>query len=257
LRELGVLKIEDLAARFNENSLSELKRPWGAREQKVGKKAKGILLQAKAMLENNEIVVRKPDIPLSKNYVMFDLEGLPPHLDELDKIYLWGMQVFGERPSKFIYSLAETGVDGDSKGWENFLKIAEKIFTEYGDIPFVHWAGYEKTKMKTYVERNGDIDGIAGRVIANLCDLLSITKAAVVLPQPSYSLKVVEKHIGFERTQEEYGGDWSIAKYIEAVETEDEEKRRAIMDEIIKYNEEDLQATWAVFKWLRSRFRFQ
>ena len=27
----------------------------------------------------------------------------------------------------------------------------------------------------------------------------------------------------------------------------------AIMNEIIKYNEEDLQATWAVFEWLRNK----
>ena len=26
-------------------------------------------------------------------FVMFDLEGLPPQLDELDKVYLSGMQV--------------------------------------------------------------------------------------------------------------------------------------------------------------------
>jgi uncharacterized protein len=253
LKELGVLTIKELSARYNETNLSELKRPWGSREQKVGKRAMGILLQAKAMLENKEIVVQKPDIPLSKNYVMFDLEGLPPQLDELDKIYLWGMQVFGEKPNSFLYSLAETGNDRDRKGWKDFLRIAEMIFAEYGDIPFVHWANYEKTKMKTYVERHGDIDGIADKVLTKLVDLLPITKDAVILPQPSYSLKVVEKHIGFKRTQEECGGDWSIAKYIEAVETEDEEKRKAIINEIIKYNEEDLQATWAVFEWLRNK----
>jgi predicted RecB family nuclease len=251
LRELGVLTIKELATKYDEASLSELKRPWGAREQKVGKKAGGIILQAKAMLENKEIVVNRPDIPASKNYVMFDLEGLPPQLDELDKIYLWGMQVFGERPSGFQHSLAETGSEGDRKGWEDFLNIARKIFADYGDIPFVHWANYEKTKINTYIKRYGDIGGVAERVLANLVDLLPITKDAVILPQPSYSLKVVEKHVGFKRTQDEYGGDWSIARYIEAVETEDEEKRRDIMNEILKYNEEDLKATWAVFEWLR------
>ncbi len=251
LRELGVSTIKDLTTKYDEASLSELKRSWGTREQKVGNKAGGIILQAKAMLENKEIVVKRPDIPASKNYVMFDLEGLPPQLDELDKIYLWGMQVFGDKPSGFLYSLAEIGIDGDRKGWKQFLKIAGKIFADYGDIPFVHWHHYEKTKIKTYVERYGDIEEIAERVLANLVDLLPITKDAVVLPQPSYSLKVVEKHVGFKRTQDEYGGDWSIAKYIEAVETDDEQKRRDIMNEIIKYNEEDLKATWAVFEWLR------
>ncbi len=252
LKELGVLTINDLLARFNETDLSELKRPWGAREQKVGKKAEGILLQAKAMSEKKEIIVNRPGIPVSKNYVMFDLEGLPPQLDDLDKIYLWGMRVFGDKPSLFLYSLAETGVAGDKKGWEQFLKIVENILAVYGDIPFVHWHHYEKTKICTYIKRYGDKDGIAERVLLRLVDLLPITKDAVVLPRPSYSLKVVEKHVGFKRTQDEYGGDWSIAKYIEAVETEDEEKRKSLMNEILKYNEEDLKATWAVFEWLKS-----
>jgi predicted RecB family nuclease len=253
LKELGVLTIKDLAAKYSETGLAELKRPWGAREQKVGKKAEGILLQARAMIEKTEIVVKRPEIPVSTNYVMFDFEGLPPQLDDLDKIYLWGMQVFGEKPSGFLYSLAETGVDGDKKGWERFLKIGENILVEYGDIPFVHWHHYEKTKINTYIKRYGDRDGIAERILRRLVDLLPITKDAVILPQPSYSLKVVEKHVGFKRTQDEYGGDWSIAKYIEAVETEDEGKRKSLMDEILKYNEEDLKATWAVFEWLRKK----
>ncbi len=251
LRELGIPTIKELAENFSEPDLSELKRLWGAKEQRVGKRAAGILTQAKAMIENREIVLKKPEIPASKNYVMFDLEGLPPYLNELDKIYLWGMQVFGDRPSAFLYSLAEIGDGGDKKGWECFLSLSGTIFGEYGDIPFIHWANYEKARITAYIERYGDIDGIAGRVLSNLVNLLPITKDAVVLPQPSYSLKVVEKHVGFKRTQDEYGGDWSIAKYIEAVETEDEEERRTIMDQILRYNEEDLKATWAVFEWLR------
>lgn len=250
LRELGIVTIQGLASRYDEESLSELKRPWGAREQKVGKKAAGILLQARAMIEKRDIVLKKPELPVSANYVMFDLEGLPAQLDDLDKIYLWGMQIFGEKPSEFLCSLAEAGTDGDKKGWEQFLEIADDIFTKHGDIPFVHWHHYEKTKINTYIKRYGDLNGVAGRVLANLTDLLPITRDSVVLPEPSYSLKVVEKYVGFKRTQVEYGGDWSIAKYIEAVETEDEAKRKSLMDEILKYNEEDLKATWAVFEWL-------
>jgi predicted RecB family nuclease len=86
-----------------------------------------------------------------------------------------------------------------------------------------------------------------------LLDLLPITRDAVALPLPSYSLKLVEKHIGFERTQDEYGGDWAIARYIEATETEDEVLRRDVMNDILKYNEEDLAATWAVLQWLMSK----
>ncbi len=42
-----------------------------------------------------------------------------------------------------------------------------------------------------------------------------------------------------------------MAQYIEATETEDEDTRQKVMDTILKYNEEDLAATWAVLDWLR------
>ncbi len=42
-----------------------------------------------------------------------------------------------------------------------------------------------------------------------------------------------------------------MARYIEATETDDEELRASIMDQILAYNREDLEATWAVMEWLR------
>jgi len=48
----------------------------------------------------------------------------------------------------------------------------------------------------------------------------------------------------------EYGGGWAIATFIEATETSDEGKRKELMDKIVAYNKEDLEATWAVFRWL-------
>jgi predicted RecB family nuclease len=137
---------------------------------------------------------------------MFDLEGLPPHLNELEKIYLWGIQVYGDKPSAFLPANAGFGTDGDREGWKQFLGNAAQIFKEYGNIPFVHWSAYEKTKINTYIERHSDRDGIAATVLANLFDLLPVTQKAVALPLPSYSLKVVEEFVGFKRTQEEYGG---------------------------------------------------
>jgi predicted RecB family nuclease len=56
-----------------------------------------------------------------------------------------------------------------------------------------------------------------------------------------------------KRTQEEYGGDWSMAKYIEAIELQDEAQRATVMDEILTYNQDDLKATWAVLEWLKAK----
>jgi predicted RecB family nuclease len=242
-----------LAERFNTQRLGELKRPWGDREQKVGKKAEKILMYAEVLVSGKERVLGPAAIPVHDNYVMFDLEGMPPHLDELEKIYLWGVQVFGKRPGPFTGVTAGFGPDGDREGWAEFLAAAAGIFAEYGDIPFVHWHHYEKTHVSQYVSKYGDPDGVAARVLRNLLDLLPITKNAIALPLPSYSLKVVEGYVGFERKQGEYSGEWAMAQFILATETGDEAERNARMAEILKYNEEDLAATWAVFQWLRGR----
>lgn len=93
----------------------------------------------------------------------------------------------------------------------------------------------------------------SGHAQRNLLDLLPIVQQSIALPLPSYSLKVVERYVGFQRTQDEYGGDWAMAKYIEATETEDEALRAEVIDKILVYNQEDLQATWAVLGWLRGK----
>jgi len=201
---------------------------------------------AKSMASGEEIVLLPPRVPKYPNYVMFDVEGLPPQLDELDKVYLWGLQVFGERPGEYQGAVAGFGEDGDRRGWHEFLMNAGKILEECGDLPFVHWHHYEEGRLRAYVARYGDENGIAARIERNLVDLLPITRESVALPLPSYSLKVVEQYVGFKRHLDEAGGDWAMAKYIEATETEDEALRDGMMDQILKYNQEDLEATWVV-----------
>jgi predicted RecB family nuclease len=255
LRRVGVNTFDDLLGKFTEPQLAAFQKPWGSKTQKVGKRAGSILLQAKAMTTGKEIQLAKPDLPDRANWVMFDLEGLPPQLDETGKIYLWGMQVFGQQPGPYLGVTAGFGRDGDERGWVDFLENAAAIFREYGDICFVHWHHYERVHVDEYSRRFGDPNGVAARVCDNLLDLLPITRESIALPLPSYSLKVVEKYVGFKRTQAEFGGNWSMAKYIEAVELQDQPQRDAVMGQILTYNEEDLKATWAVLSWLKGYSR--
>ena len=253
LNAMGIRTRKELLGEFDAAGLSELKRPYGKSERRVGKTAERILQFAAALERRQEKVLAVPAIPRLPNFVMFDLEGMPAHLDELDKIYLWGAQVFGEKPSEFMAAVSGFGPDGDKEGWLSFLQNAKRIFERYGDIPWVHWHTYENTYLTKYIQRYGDVDGVAARVVANLLDLFTITKESVILPVPSFSLKVIEQHVGYKRKQDEFGGLWAMAKFIEATETSDEERRKQLMEEILAYNKEDLEATWAVFEWLRSK----
>jgi predicted RecB family nuclease len=104
-----------------------------------------------------------------------------------------------------------------------------------------------------YVDRFGDADGAAARVLGALVDLLPVTRNSIALPIPSYSLKVVEKYVGFRRALPEADGAWAMARYIEATEMNDPAEQAGVLEQIEAYNREDLDATGAVISWLTNR----
>ncbi len=252
LRSRGITAIRDIPKAIENPAFQDLFYE-GKRNPCLRDFVPGLRRSAEAYESNKVISVAPPDLPNSRNFAMFDLEGMPPYLDEIDKIYLWGVKVFGERPSNHLYSEARFGPDGDREGWLEFLRLASRLLDEYPDLRFVHWGTYEKSKLGMYVERYGDPDGVAARVESRLLNLHDLVTDSVALPIPSYGLKVVEKYIGFVRKLPEARGDWAMARYIEATETSDPAARDQIMGQIFAYNEEDLDATWAVLEWLRSR----
>lgn len=256
LHARGIKSIGDIARAIEDPVHRDLF--WqGKREPRLRDFVPGLKRSAESYLSKTPIPIIAQDLPAATCFAMFDLEGLPPYIDDLEKIYLWGVKVFGDRRSGYLSAQAGFGADGDREGWFAFLKLAQRLFAEYGaELPFVHWSQYERTKLELYIERYGDPDGVAACVLANLVDLLSLLRKSVVLPLPSYGLKVVDEYVGFRRKLEEANGAWSIAKYIEATETNDPAARAAIVDQILAYNEEDLDATWAVLEWLRKNAAF-
>ena len=185
LHERGCQNITNLLQDYDVDTLAEIYRPWGESAKKVGKRAgTSILNHARAIMENRVVVLGPPRLPEVSNLVMFDLEGLPPHVDQQEQVFLWGFKVFGDCPSPFQYSCAFPGQADDEAAWFGFLDLAERIFNNYGDIPFVHWAAYERSKLALYLKRYGDRGDIAARVRANLLDLLRVTSKSVCLPLP-------------------------------------------------------------------------
>src|SRR5262245_16752680 len=241
---------DELLSKYDEGSLAEVEREVGGKIRKVGAAAGNILNHAKAFQSGELIRLKSPDVTKAPNLVMFDVEGIPPHLDYSEKTYLWGLKVFGENPRAYSPAVATATPDGDCDGWRKFLDKCAAIFAEYGSIPFVHWSSYEKTQLNKYIKKCGDREGVASRVLENLHDLLPIIENAFVIPIPSYGLKLIEQFAGYKRKLKEAGGKWSMATYIEAIETLDPDQASRLMADILKYNEEDLDAMWFVYKWI-------
>ncbi len=256
LRAQGVRTYDELLSAHTPGSLAGVRRPQGTQLRRVGVTAGRILDNARALASGEVLVLGPLNLPTASRMVMLDLEGVPPQYEELEKVYLWGTQVCGPQgPGPYRPAVAGFGPEGDREGWEAFLSVCEGILSGHGDIPFVHWSSYEKSKLSMYVERYGDRRRIAERVRASCFDLLAAVREAFALPVPSYSLKVIEGLAGFTRSLEEYGGQWSIAQYIRASESKDESLRRTVMETIARYNEEDLRAMWAVLQWARGMAR--
>jgi predicted RecB family nuclease len=314
LRARGIATIQALPAAIDDPA--HLDFFWeGKTDIRVRGFVPGLRRSVEAFLSGKPVVIAAPDLPDADDCVMLDLEGLPPYLDDLEKIYLWGIKDYRGVSPRFLPALAGFGPDGDRAGWDQFLAICASLLAERPNLRFVHWGNYEQTKIRDYMERYGERSsgsGIAGhpeersngesrtrcapagssapdlwipvpgepsterdgvaspspssagaglapappgtadRVLERLIDLLTVVRTSVVLPLPSYGLKVVEKFVGFRRRLAEYQGSLAMARYIEACETSDPATKEEIMAEILIYNQEDLDATRAVMEWLRT-----
>lgn len=253
LRGRGVMDIRALGKAFERADLRDLfyEKATKKKPERIKAGAARIQRSVEARETSAPVMLGSIELPDPFSAIMLDFEGLPPYLDELEKIYLWGFKDFRSEPARYLSAQSGVGLDGDREGWESFLRIAAELLSERPDVSFVHYGSYERTKIELYRRRYEDPSGTAELLLKRLFDLHRATTEAVALPVYSYSLKVVEKFVGFERSIPEANGQWAIARYIEATETGDPAARSEVLEQIKAYNEEDLDATQAVLEWLR------
>ena len=249
LHEQGIRTYDEIPSKFTIDSLEDVVRPFGTRLQKVGLRAEAVFHQIDALQTGEAVILREPQLPAGTAWAVFDVEAIPFGEVNPVEVYLWGTQVWADAsgPGEYLSSTSDASPGSDKAAWTAFLANVRSIREAYGDIAFVHWAPYEKVRVAEYIARYGDPDGNGEWLLEHLFDLLSEVRFCAVFPLPSYSLKVIEEFVGFRRSQDEYGGDWSIAKYLES---HTPMERQEALREIRQYNHEDLQATWAIFQWL-------
>lgn len=258
LRKQGIETISALKEGISEENLAAISRSFMGEQRVVGKDdAAFIMRSADAFLRQEAIVSQPLTLPECPYYIAFDLEGIPKNYEvEItgDRIYLFGMSLYKRDATEgdFLPVVASFSKTSDKDCWFEFLSRVKELFDQFSNLKFIHWADYERRQIQSYMARYGDKDDTAKHLLSNLVDLLETTRKSVGLPLSSYGLKEIEKYIGFKRSQEEFGGMWSVAKYYEAKQANNNEDQQAILNEIITYNREDLEATWAVFQWLNT-----
>lgn len=183
--------------------------------------------------------------------VWFDLEGDSRGEDAEIPIYLWGLALDdGVAEVKSEAILAEFTPDGDRFAWERFVARATALLDAHPGVRWVHWDHYEPLWVRRYAERCGAPKGFVERMNAACFDLKRVLDRCVRLPLRSYSIKHVAKWMGFAWRNPDSGSEWSTARYQRARESAGDAERAALLAEIAEYNEDDLLAMRAIWRWL-------
>lgn len=195
--------------------------------------------QAKSLINNKIIPISKPEIPDALTKIYFDIEGDP----FLGVEYLFGFWIEKENMEpEFKYFLAETPED-EQRMWLDFLSwIENEHFVSY---KVYHFHSYEKTQLNKLSKKYGQCLQLAG-FIEHLVDLSKILTDSFIFPVYFYSIKDIAKYLDFKWQHEKAGGAQSIFWYEKWLETAD----RAILQDIINYNEDDVRATEFLHSWL-------
>ena len=186
--------------------------------------------------------------------IFFDFEG-SPYVGEKGLEYLFGyvwVDESGEERYTGRWALDHTQ---EKRTFEAFIDWVMARWRRYPGMHVYHFAPYEPAAMKRlmgyYATREAEVDGMlrAGLFV----DLHRVLRGGVRASVESYSLKEMEKFIGFERSvllQEANSALFGLGACLELGRPEEiEPKHRRIVE---AYNRDDCVSTLRLRDWLEA-----
>lgn len=198
--------------------------------------------QARVLITQKPLVLKKPNFPAVRHEVYFDIESDPTR----DIHYLLGLLVkdvkSGSEEYKYFFA---NNKSEEPLMWKNFLDFLVTL----DDFVIYHYAYLEKQVFDIFALKYGAPSALVSKFRENTIDLYTQTTESVVLPLYFYSLKDVAGYFGYKWDDPEAGGAESVVWYNEWLESKD----GAILKKILKYNEDDVRATMAIKEWLEQQ----
>lgn len=206
-----------------------------------GSIATTLIRQAQSMVTNQAILRRLPPqfFPVSPVELYFDIEAEPElHLD-----YLLGVLVVDKvAQTKEFYSFLAEAPDQEALIWQQFLELVHR----YPQAPIYHFSDYEVETVTRLAHLYGITGGTLGALRSRFIDLHTLVTGTVTLPVEGYSLKQVAKWLGFSWRNAEITGADCVCLYDQWLARGD----RTLLDQVIRYNEDDCLATHCLKDWL-------
>lgn len=242
LQELGVNSVNSLME-VSEDTIASMLGDGIARQLKQQITA---LNSDRPIVNSNFDLINTQPIPTGAIELYFDIEAEPER--QID--YLLGVLLVdrSNNTQKFYAFLAEHPED-EGKIWQQFLDF----IALYPDAPIFHYSEYELDTIKR-LARLYDTPAVETKeLVSRLVDLHRWVTKSVVLPVESYSLKALANWIGFYWRDNQGSGDQSVCWYDQWLDRQD----RELLDLILRYNEDDCQATLCLKDWLLDFLEYQ
>jgi len=215
-----------------------------------------MLAEARAWATSAPVWLHPPALPRDRVPVWLDVEADADGERADVPVYLWGLAVESgpvadERPP-FEPMLAELSPAGDRSAWERFVARALDVHHQHPRAVWVHWHQAEPMWIDRYTKRHGAPREFVEllRAPGALFDLHRELERCVRLPLRSTSVKFVARWMGFEWANPDADAAWSTAQLHRARSTSDAAERQRILDEVARYNADDLWAMRTVWRWL-------
>ena len=190
--------------------------------------------------------------------LFLDLEGDPYALDEgVD--YLFGILDIDDTFTP-IWSFdperpAEVTLAGEKAAFERLIDMLIERLDRYPNMHVYHYAAYEPTALKRLMGRHATREDEVDRLLRGgvLVDLFRAVRQGLRASVESYSIKRIEPLYRFEREVELRDAGSSIVAFEEWLELgEGDRPASNILDEIARYNRDDVVSTARLRDWLES-----
>jgi uncharacterized protein len=183
----------------------------------------------------------------SPHDLFFDMEGYPHVEDGLE--YLFGLYYRQSGKAVFKPFWGHTRAQ-ERIAFEQWVDFVMQHLERYPDAHIYHYAAYEKTAIRKLMRLHGTREEEVDHLLREkkLIDLYQIVREAIRISEPSYSIKYVEKFYLDARAADVKSAGASIVAYQRYRDGDPPDQ--AILEEIERYNEDDVRSTYELQQWL-------
>lgn len=178
--------------------------------------------------------------------VFFDFEGHPFWTAQHDLFFLAGLY-WRDASATWQYD-DRWAHDLDQQGAmiRELVEFFARRREEYPSMHVYHYNHTERSSLER-LTRGTETESLFTQLVETglFVDLYVVARNAVQAGTESYGLKQLERLTGFVRTGDIEGGAGAVVEYEEWMKS----KRPQLLDDIARYNKEDVQATKALRDW--------